>query len=330
MPNKTSYPVQGWFFNDSRPPFFETLKILAHNIAMIPTNSLALPLKTPLTWGWIEPLAAEGLVHMAFDEALLNWCRTSMATELVASPPPGWLNPTLPVALIRGYTWLKPTLSVGIHQSDHSIRQALSTMAEQGMKTLPIVRRPTGGRALLHDGDWSFALITNHPEILNTTLSHSYCWCITPIKQTLLSLGLPVDCDTEAHGSAYAAADLCFDTKTPYDLTSPDGQKLLGSAQCRRQGGLLQHGSLSGALLRSNPNWTSTTIADALKQTLRDYPSPELVSHGAISIDPYQYPGFCKAYQEALARGASQGQMILEMLSTTSGSHLEPASDFKI
>ncbi len=173
-------------------------------------------------WRLILSPAARGAENMALDQAVL---------EAVAG---GHSPPTL-----RLYAWAPPCLSLGHAQPDSDID--LERLAVRGWEW---VRRPTGGRAILHTDEvtYAVALTANHPlatgGVLDTyrRLSHG-------LTTGLARLGM----STEIHPTPATPADrlnpVCFEAPSAYELTF-QGKKLVGSAQVRRGGGILQHGSL--------------------------------------------------------------------------------------
>jgi lipoate-protein ligase A len=119
---------------------------------------------------------------------------------------------------------------------------------------------------------------------------------------------------SEAGGKDYLRSPVCFETHTPSDLLASDGQKLAGSAQLRRAGGVLQHGA---AFLQPYQ-----VQAKDFSQALFD----TVAAH--YSTTPEAYP--LQAIQSLLAQ-LEAGYLktsgeILASASTTNGSHLEPAS----
>jgi lipoate-protein ligase A len=174
---------------------------------------------------WHPYQHADGETLMATDTVLLD--------EVCESGTP-------PVLIARLYTWDRPTLSLGKNQRESDI----PALQQRYPEAQAIVRRPTGGRALLHGDDVSFAFITNAPEILRLSLRDSYCLFSGWIKAALAELGVPlVSCD-DASDAGYVIDPSCLATQTPYDLKTPDGQKIVAASQRRRQGGLLQHGAI--------------------------------------------------------------------------------------
>jgi lipoate---protein ligase len=137
---------------------------------------------------------------------------------------------------LRFYTWSVPTISLGYHQSKYP--EAWKNLVWQG-KRLDLVKRPTGGRAVLHQGDLTYSVVTS-------TLSHSRIQGYQEICEFLIAgwekLGVNLSYGTAVRG--YIHNPNCFGTATGADLVTQEGYKLIGSAQLRRNEVILQHGSM--------------------------------------------------------------------------------------
>ncbi|PSN17719.1 hypothetical protein C7271_16240 [filamentous cyanobacterium CCP5] len=133
---------------------------------------------------------------------------------------------------LRFYTWERPTLSLGYHQ-----RRWPQSWAE--IPDLDIVRRPTGGRAVLHQGDLTYALVMEQPRGRRSQVYRDICRFLI---EGLAALDMPVDFGGDGR---YRDNPNCFGTSTAADLVDLNkGSKRVGSAQVWRDGGLLQHGSI--------------------------------------------------------------------------------------
>jgi lipoate-protein ligase A len=160
---------------------------------------------------------------MAIDEAIL---------EAVAS---GQAPPTL-----RLYGWEPPCLSLGHAQAMEVVDE--KALAGAGWE---VVRRPTGGRALLHADEltYSIAAPDSLPGLAGGVLP-SYQHLSRGLLAGLQSLGLRPDTPAlTVVGDADRRNPVCFEVPSAYEITV-GGRKLVGSAQLRRRGALLQHGSL--------------------------------------------------------------------------------------
>lgn len=137
-------------------------------------------------------------------------------------------------AALRFYRWRRPTLSLGFHQQ--RLEPHWRSLAEAGV--IDLVRRPSGGRAVLHAGDLTYALVWPNPPGRRQEAYRMACrW----LRQVFADLGQPL-----AYGSQAAAAGgtSCFATATAADLVHGCGAKRIGSAQLWRRGRLLQHGCI--------------------------------------------------------------------------------------
>ncbi len=137
---------------------------------------------------------------------------------------------------LRFYTWRSPTLSLGYHQ--RQFPDFWKTLQWQG-QPIDLVRRPTGGRAVLHQGDLTYALITSG---LSGSRREVYRQLCRFLIEGWRSLG--VELSFGAAGRGYIHNPNCFGTATAADLVMNDGYKLIGSAQVYRNGCILQHGSM--------------------------------------------------------------------------------------
>jgi lipoyl(octanoyl) transferase len=165
---------------------------------------------------------ARGAWNMAVDEAI--------ACAIAANQAP----PTL-----RLYSWQPPCLSLGRHQAITEID--MSRCAAQGVD---IVRRPTGGRAILHTDELTYSVIaTPHDPLVAGAVLDAYHKLSFGLLQGLRSLGVQA---SEAPATNRAGSDVsaaCFEVPSAYEIMAA-GRKLMGGAQCRRANWVLQHGSL--------------------------------------------------------------------------------------
>ncbi len=174
---------------------------------------------TPLVAGRLIPyLSAPGDVQMKIDRWLLQ--------EYVV----GRMPPTL-----RFYDWSPVAISLGYHQRRYPV--AWKNLSWQG-QLVDLVRRPTGGRAVLHQGDLTYSIITSG-QGKRLAIYQRLC--------EFLILGwqrLGLDLSYGNQGKEYRDQPDCFATATGADLVLANGYKLIGSAQLIRDGAVLQHGSM--------------------------------------------------------------------------------------
>jgi lipoate-protein ligase A len=165
-----------------------------------------------------------GFWNMAQDEALL-----SLGETIEQAVPP----------TLRLFSWAEPTLSIGRFQRTDSLN--LSYLEK---KKIPLVRRPTGGRAILHDNEITFSLYLPLPkETLNPLVL--YCSLKEAWVKTLQKIGLFPD--TKNNSKNYFASPYCFSLNTAHEITIR-GKKIIGIAQAKAKKGVLFQGSfiLSG------------------------------------------------------------------------------------
>jgi lipoate---protein ligase len=170
-------------------------------------------------WRLIPLLEASGNVQMAIDKWLLEQYKT------------GNHPPTL-----RFYTWSPPAISLGYHQRQYP--EFWQNIIWRGQK-LDVVSRPTGGRAVLHQGDLTYTVITSGITGTRLQIYEKICEFLI---QGWRSLG--VELSYGEAGRGYIHNPNCFGTATSADLVLPNGSKFIGSAQLRRGEAILQHGSM--------------------------------------------------------------------------------------
>lgn len=195
---------------------------------------------------------AGGAWNMAVDQALLE------SVESTGS------------AVLRIYCWRPATLSLGYFQSACD-RQSHSASLE-----CPVVRRASGGGAIIHDNELTYSLClpsTNPWSRANSELYESIHRIITEILADH-SVTAESYADDQPTRRSDSLPFLCFQRRYPGDLIV-DGHKVVGSAQRRARSAILQHGSILLARSESAPElpgisdiagsgFSSKSVADAL------------------------------------------------------------------
>ncbi|MGB6299540.1 MAG: biotin/lipoate A/B protein ligase family protein [Rivularia sp. (in: cyanobacteria)] len=170
------------------------------------------------TWRLIPLLQANGKLQMAIDEWLLK--------QHQSGHPPA----------LRFYTWSPSAISLGYHQRKYPEDwQSLIWNNEK----IDLVRRPTGGRAVLHNGDLTYAVVASG---FSGSRIEAYKKICEFLIQGWRNLGIELHYGTAGRG--YINNPNCFGTATGADLVTVNGSKLIGSAQLRRGDAILQHGSM--------------------------------------------------------------------------------------
>lgn len=234
------------------------------------------------TWRLVLTPPASGAWNMAVDEAILE-------AAVRGSAPP----------TLRLYAWEPPCLSLGYAQAIDDVD--LQRLSARGWQ---LVRRPTGGKAILHTDELTYSVAgpAEEPRLSGGVLE-SYRRLSQALLLALSLLGAPVAANPQANplpGSDPKGA-VCFEVPSNYEITA-HGKKLIGSAQSRRLGGVLQHGSLPlyGDLTRITQVLTFPDEASRLR-------AAERLLQRAVTLEQVlgAAPGWEKAAQ-ALTRGFAQ------------------------
>jgi lipoate-protein ligase A len=171
-------------------------------------------------WRLIYDNPAFGAWNMAVDEAIME------------SVGAGQSPPTL-----RLYAWEPACLSLGYGQRFTDVD--VVRLNDLGWD---IVRRPTGGRAILHTDELTYSLsLPAEHELAAGTVVESYQRISLALLSGLTDLGAAPRADQRAE--RVESGPVCFETPSHYEITV-EGRKLVGSAQMRRKNAILQHGSL--------------------------------------------------------------------------------------
>lgn len=135
------------------------------------------------------------------------------------------------------YTWERATLSFGRNQTAKGLYDLARVAAEQ----LDVVRRPTGGRAILHDHEITYSV--TGPDAFAPTLGQTYDRINLLLVTALRDLGAPVEIALPSETAPRPDESPCFTEPVKGELVI-NGRKLVGSAQFREDGAFLQHGSI--------------------------------------------------------------------------------------
>jgi lipoate-protein ligase A len=174
------------------------------------------------TWRLLVTEPTDGPRNMAIDQAIM---------EAVAE---GRVPPTL-----RFFAWQPPCLSLGYTQPVADIDR--ERLAARGWD---LVRRMTGGRAILHTDELTYSVTVKAGDpIVAGDIVESYRRLSQALVGGLHRLGAFPQADRREDGHQATKGPVCFEVPSHYEITV-DGKKLVGSAQVRKFGAVLQHGSL--------------------------------------------------------------------------------------
>lgn len=174
------------------------------------------------SWRLLVDAPASGAQNMARDRELLD--------QLVAGDRP---------ATLRFYGWNPACISLGLGQ-----REDILDMDAVRAAGLDVVRRPTGGQALLHDNELTYSVVASQQDpVVGGTLMQSYHAISEALLAGLAQLGIDgtgAPCEPRP---ARGLTPVCFASASAEEVLV-EGRKLLASAQWRSRGAFLQHGSL--------------------------------------------------------------------------------------
>ncbi|MBR9989172.1 MAG: lipoate--protein ligase family protein [Gemmatimonadetes bacterium] len=211
----------------------------------------------------VGPVAASGAVNMAIDQALLE--------SLQQGGPP----------VLRFYAWQPACLSLGRNQAARGLYDA-DRLAAAG---IDVVRRPTGGLAVLHDRELTYSVVSA-PGPLGGARA-AYASINRALVEGLRCLGIAAEqaAGLKIRGPVSQAAEPCFQAPAAGEVVA-GGRKLVGSAQRCERGALLQHGSilLSGSQARVR-DLLSRGVAPPASPAAPAPPAPPAAPEGSITLE---------------------------------------------
>lgn len=186
----------------------------------------------------IEDSPLEGSLNMARDEALLN-------SYLMEETPP----------TLRFYSWDPWCVSLGYFQKPEK-EINMEQLKSQG---IDLVRRPTGGRGVLHTKEITYSIIVGGKfPGLPASVVGSYKFFVQGILEGIKRLNLYPQLEngikTNKIKASSKGSPVCFDSPSKYEICL-QGRKIVGSAQMRRKGAILQHGSIKLKMLPEITTW---------------------------------------------------------------------------
>ena len=217
-----------------------------------------------MRWRFLDSGAGDGVTQMAIDVGLMDRARKTGE------------------AVLRVYAWSRPTISFGRHEAARDRFDA----ADLSALGIDAVRRPTGGRVLLHRREVTYSVTA--PADPDVSLVDRYRSINALLLNALAGLGVRATEAQEAGTRRFAPT--CFAEPSRGELTV-DGRKLVGSAQLSERGAMLQHGSV---LLADDQG-------ELARASLGRVPAPR----PAATLDealgrPVAYAEVCRALQRAL------------------------------
>ncbi len=197
----------------------------------------------------------DGIWNMAFDRYLMELVRKK-----------SWNF------VLRTYGWYPACVSIGkLQNTQREVDPEKLIAGGYGL-----VRRPTGGRAVWHETELTYSIVASmqHPSV-SGSISEALKKTAAPMVKAMNSLGIKVAVSpTEKHrsGGPRTAANPCFTSHGKWEVGTPDGRKLVGSAQARSRGVFLEHGSI---LFRNDQlkilDYLPVNTPEGLKDILRKH-----------------------------------------------------------
>ncbi|MET4560558.1 lipoate-protein ligase A [Lysinibacillus parviboronicapiens] len=238
------------------------------------------------TWYFLNSGKCSPSFNMALDEALLDWHSEGLI------PP-----------VIRFYEWEPATLSIGyFQQARRDIN--LDAVRQQG---LGFVRRPTGGRAVLHEHELTYSVIVtesypNMPE----SVTEAYRVLSEGILQGFHNLGMDAyfsvpDTEEKKADLKQPKSAVCFDAPSWYELVV-EGKKIAGSAQTRQKGVILQHGAILLDLDEEKLLSVFNFSSDEAKERMRKKLPEKAVAINSLVNEPVSIEQCVTAFRDGFAK----------------------------
>jgi lipoate-protein ligase A len=238
-------------------------------------------------WRFIDSGYCSPSFNMALDEALLDWHSE------------GLIPPT-----IRFYGWNPATLSIGYFQK---VEREIDMEAVKKHE-LGFVRRPTGGRGVLHEHELTYSVIVSedHPE-MPSSVTEAYRVISGGVLEGFKQLGLDAyfavpksEEDKEKLKNPRSA--VCFDAPSWYELVV-EGRKVAGSAQTRQKGVILQHGAILLDIeedkLFSLFKYSNDRVKDRMQNAFKN----KAVAINALTEDRVTFDQAKKAFYKGFEKG---------------------------
>lgn len=224
-----------------------------------------------IEWRLIESGAGSASYNMALDEAI------AVETRKGKAPP-----------TLRFYGWERTSVSLGSFQKITDLNMPFCDS-----NSIPVVRRPTGGRAILHGDELTYSFSAVNGGLFPGGLLDTYWQLGSALKSALEMLGADITMKTaRGSGQTLTRSPLCF-RSTSYGELSFRGRKLIGSAQKRWKDGFLQQGSIPYVIDEVNirtifgPGVSSEAGDDmtGLKEVLPDFDADRLREAIRVSFE---------------------------------------------
>jgi len=236
------------------------------------------------TWRWIDTGFETGAMQMAIDWVLLDEVQRTG------------------IPVMRIYRWDPFCISMGHNQ-------ALSHIDLDRCRAgnIHVVRRPTGGRAVFHAREVTYSvMVPGSSPYARESVQEFYMRVSRGLANGMQALGVPAalekrGLDLRKHYKKSALAASCFSAAARYEVVV-EGRKLIGSAQRRIRGGLLQHGSILTGDEHLNLPWYLNSGSDDERREMRRQIDELTISAGSYLGRDVSYQEAGGAVQQGVAR----------------------------
>lgn len=240
-------------------------------------------------WNFVNSGANSPSFNMALDEALLTWHSEGLI------PP-----------VIRFYSWQPAALSIGYFQK---VEKEIDMEAVNRLG-LGFVRRPTGGRGVLHEHELTYSIIVSedHPD-MPETVTAAYRVLSEGLLEGFKNLGLDAyfsvpDTDAKRADLKNPKSAVCFDAPSWYEMVV-EGKKVAGSAQTRQKGVILQHGAILLDLDVEKLLSVFKFSSEEAKERMRSKIPEKAVSINSIRKEPATIEECIRAFKEGFEQALS-------------------------
>ncbi|EPD53618.1 hypothetical protein HMPREF1210_00441 [Paenisporosarcina sp. HGH0030] len=238
-------------------------------------------------WYFINSGACSPSFNMALDEALMDWHSDGIL------PP-----------IVRFYGWAPATLSIGYFQN---VQKEINMDAVKE-HNLGFVRRPTGGRGVLHEHELTYSIIVSEDyQDMPATVTEAYRVLSEGLLIGFQKLGLNAyfsvpDTDKMKSDLKNPKSAVCFDAPSWYELVV-EGKKVAGSAQTRQKGVILQHGAILLDLDEDKLVSLFNYPSEAVKERVRRGLPQKAVAINRLRETPVTIEECEEAFKDGFAEG---------------------------
>jgi len=255
-------------------------------------------------WFLIDDGPASGARNMAIDEILLK------RAGLEGGAP-----------VLRLYSFSPPAITLGWHQE----AEKAIDLAAAGADGLEVVRRITGGRALLHDGELTYSVTAPTGPPFGQGLSETFMAIAGALVSALRSAGIEAELGTARHSGAESPmSSPCLVSTSRHEITA-GGKKISGSAQRRTGGAFIQHGSI---LMRSGSERIERYLRGGWKGLAEAITTVEAET-GNASMDRELRGNIIRAFGELMGGGPRESALAPPDLASIEAAEAEKRAELR-